>query len=99
MTNFLLLIGAGLFSLSVAGFQENEFNKLLGGDVDDAAAAGSGPGSYDVRGNVWHLNCCNPEQKFVGQGWSIFSAIFGWNNNGSGERFPLFYNSNRERRC
>ena len=28
MTNFLLLIGAGLFSKSVWAFQTNEFNKL-----------------------------------------------------------------------
>lgn len=53
----------------------------LGADADDAA--GSGPGSYDVRGNVWHLNCCNPESKLDGQGWMVFSAIFGWSNNGS----------------
>ncbi|CAL1708875.1 unnamed protein product [Somion occarium] len=81
MTNFLLLIGAGLFSRSIGAFQENAFNNLLGADVDDAGAAGDGPGSYDVRGNVWHLNCCNPESKFDGQGWTIFNAIFGWTNN------------------
>lgn len=99
MTNFLLLIGAGLFSKAVGAFQENAFNKLyvystpfhviflnnatarLGADVDDAGAAGDGPGSYDVRGNVWHLNCCNPESKFDNSGWTIFNAIFGWTNN------------------
>ena len=50
----------------------------LGADVDDAG--GTGPGSYDVRGNVWHLDCCSPE---TGQGWMVFGAIFGWSNNSS----------------
>ncbi|KAI0790434.1 Ftr1 protein [Abortiporus biennis] len=81
MTNLILLIGAGLFSKAVGAFQENAFNHLLGGDVDDASAAGDGPGSYDVRGNVWHLNCCNPDNKFDSDGWTIFNAIFGWTNN------------------
>ncbi|KAI0360409.1 iron permease FTR1 [Trametes cingulata] len=78
MTNFLLLIGAGLFSKAVWAFQTNAFNRLLGADVDDAG--GDGPGSFDVRGNVWHLDCCNPENNFDNDGWSIFSAIFGWTN-------------------
>ncbi|KAF4616731.1 hypothetical protein D9613_008666 [Agrocybe pediades] len=79
MTNFLLLIGAGLFSKAVGAFQENAFNRLLGADVDDAG--GDGPGSYLVQGNVWHLDCCNPDSKFDGEGWTIFGAIFGWTNN------------------
>jgi len=81
MTNFILLIGAGLFTKCVNEFQQNTFNTLLGADVDDEGAAGDGPGSYDVRGNVWHLDCCNPENNSNGQGWSIFNAIFGWTNN------------------
>ncbi|KAJ7484466.1 iron permease FTR1 [Mycena latifolia] len=78
MTNLLLLIGAGLFSRAVWAFEANAFNKLLGSDVDDAG--GDGPGSFRVQGSVWHLDCCNPEDKFDGQGWSIFNAIFGWTN-------------------
>ncbi|OJT12728.1 Iron transporter FTH1 [Trametes pubescens] len=78
MTNFLLLIGAGLFSKAIWAFQTNAFNHLLGADVDDAG--GDGPGSYDVRQSVWHLDCCNPENNFDSDGWSIFSAIFGWTN-------------------
>ena len=50
----------------------------LGADVDDAG--GDGPGSYDVRGSVWHLDCRNPENTTDGQGWSIFGALFGWTN-------------------
>ncbi|OCH87145.1 iron permease FTR1 [Obba rivulosa] len=78
MTNFILLIGAGLFSKAVWAFQENAFNNLLGADVDDSG--GDGPGSFDVRGSVWHLDCCNPENNFDNDGWTIFGAIFGWTN-------------------
>ncbi|KAF7297981.1 Iron permease FTR1 [Mycena chlorophos] len=78
MTNLLLLIGAGLFSRAVWSFQENAFNNLLGADVDDSG--GDGPGSFRVQGNVWHLDCCNPEDDIDGQGWSIFNALFGWTN-------------------
>src|SRR5882757_9789925 len=49
----------------------------LGADIDDAG--GDGPGSFDVRGNVWHLDCCNPQNR-EDRGWSIFGAIFGWTN-------------------
>ncbi|KAF5349294.1 hypothetical protein D9756_009367 [Leucocoprinus leucothites] len=80
MTNFLLLIGAGLFSKAVRNFEGHAFSALLGADGDDAG--GTGPGSYDVRGNVWHLDCCTSSST-SDQGWSIFSAIFGWSNNGS----------------
>ncbi|TFY56958.1 hypothetical protein EVG20_g8732 [Dentipellis fragilis] len=78
MTNFILLIGAGLFSKATWAFQENAFNALLGADVDDSG--GDGPGSFNVRGNVWHLDCCNPENNFDNNGWTIFGAIFGWTN-------------------
>ncbi|KAJ7723384.1 iron permease FTR1 [Mycena metata] len=78
MTNLLLLIGAGLFSRAVWAFEENAFNKLLGGDVDDSG--GDGPGSFRVQGSVWHLDCCNPDDNIDGQGWSIFNAILGWTN-------------------
>ncbi|QRV79486.1 plasma membrane iron permease [Ceratobasidium sp. AG-Ba] len=79
-TSFLLLIGAGLFSKAVGAFERYKFNTKVGGDV---AEAGNGPGSYDVVGNIWHLDCCNPENKTDALGWSIFNAIFGWSNNGS----------------
>jgi len=79
MTNFLLLIGAGLFTRAVTSFQTRAYNQLLGASVDDAG--GNGPGSYDVRGNVWHLNCCNPGNTTDGQGWTIFQGILGWTNN------------------
>lgn len=83
MTNLLLLIGAGLFSKAVGAFEKHAFNTLLGAEVDDAG--GDGPGSYRVQGNVWHLNCCNPENKLDGQGWTIFNAIFGWTNSATSQ--------------
>ncbi|KAG6915687.1 hypothetical protein DXG01_010415 [Tephrocybe rancida] len=79
MTNLILLIGAGLFSRAVGAFEQHAFNTLLGADVDDSG--GTGPGSYRVQGNVWHLDCCSPENKLANQGWTIFNAIFGWTNN------------------
>ncbi|KAK9896518.1 iron permease FTR1 [Cystobasidium minutum MCA 4210] len=79
-TCFLLLIGAGLLSKSVGYFETYKYAQLVGGDV---AETGTGPGSYSVHGNVWHLNCCSPEATTSGYGWSIFNAILGWNNNAS----------------
>lgn len=57
-------------------FENNEWSKLTGGD---AAETGSGPGSYDIRKSVWHVNCCNPEVD-GGGGWGIFNSILGWTN-------------------
>ena len=88
MTNLLLLIGAGLFSKSVGSFETHAFNKLVGSNIDDTA--GDGPGTYQVKGNVWHLDCCNPDNKFDGQGWSIFNAILGWTNNATCKCFFFF---------
>lgn len=78
MTNLILLIGAGLFSRSVWEFESNAFAQLVGSDVDDTG--GDGPGSFDVRNSVWHLDCCNPENNYDNGGWMIFNAIFGWTN-------------------
>lgn len=54
----------------------NAWGKIIGGD---AAETGSGPGSYDIRKSVWHVNCCNPEIN-GGGGWGIFNAVLGWTN-------------------
>lgn len=75
-TCILYLVAAGLFSRGIWSFEQNAFNKLTGGD---AAETGSGPGSYDVRVSVWHVNCCNPEVN-GGGGWGIFNALLGWQN-------------------
>lgn len=52
-TCFLYLIAAGLFSKAVWAFQNREWGMIVGGD---AAEVGSGPGSYDIRKSVWHVN-------------------------------------------
>ncbi|OMP84329.1 Plasma membrane iron permease [Diplodia seriata] len=75
-TCFLYLVAAGLFSRAVWYFENNTWNKVIGGD---ASETGSGPGSYDIRQSVWHVNCCNPELN-GGGGWGIFNAILGWQN-------------------
>ncbi|KAL0578123.1 high-affinity iron permease [Marasmius crinis-equi] len=42
MTNFLLLIGAGLFARAMASFEKNAFNHILGPHISDLS--GDGPG-------------------------------------------------------
>ncbi|PWY88541.1 iron permease FTR1 [Aspergillus heteromorphus CBS 117.55] len=75
-TCFLYLVAAGLFSRGVWYFENNAWNNIIGGD---ASETGSGPGSYDIRKSVWHVNCCNPELG-GGGGWGIFNALLGWTN-------------------
>ncbi|KAI9818621.1 MAG: hypothetical protein M1832_004394 [Thelocarpon impressellum] len=75
-TCFLYLVAAGLFSKSVGYFEANAFNNLVGGE---ASEGGAGPGSYDYRQSVWHVNCCSPNLN-GGGGWGIFNALFGWTN-------------------
>jgi high-affinity iron transporter len=53
-TCFLYLVAAGLFSRGIWYLEANTWNKATGGD---AAENGSGPGSYDIRQSVWHVNC------------------------------------------
>ena len=75
-TCFLYLVAAGLFSRGVWYLEVNAWNKLAAGGGSEA---GSGPGSYDIRKSVWHVNCCNPDLN-GGGGWGIFNAILGWQN-------------------
>ncbi|OXC70926.1 hypothetical protein AYX13_00343 [Cryptococcus neoformans] len=81
-TCFLFLIGSGLFSKGVYDFEYYRFSSAVGGDV---AESGNGPGSFQVAGNVWHLEYGNPEPGAVGTngGWQVFNAILGWNNTAS----------------
>ncbi|KAJ3334921.1 high-affinity iron permease, partial [Gonapodya sp. JEL0774] len=78
-TALLLLLGAGLLSKAVGDFERYNYNKLVGADV---AELGDGPGSYRVGGNLWHLNCCNPENTSA-YGWAVFNSVLGWTNNGT----------------
>lgn len=45
----------------------------------DAAEGGNGPGTYDIRQSVWHINCCSPTLN-AGGGWGVFNALLGWQN-------------------
>ncbi|KAM0552462.1 hypothetical protein ACHAPJ_008023 [Fusarium lateritium] len=73
-TSVLYLMSAGMFSKSVWYFQNHAFVQGVGSDVSEA---GNGPGSYNIRETVWHVNCCNPE---TDNGWDVFNAILGWQN-------------------
>lgn len=89
-TCFLYLVAAGLFSRGIWYFENNTWNKVIGGD---ASETGSGAGSYDIRQSVWHVNCCNPELG-GGGGWGIFNALLGWTNSatyGSVIGYNLFW--------
>lgn len=58
-----------------------QFYRYVARVGDAAAESGSGAGSYDALNYVWHLDCCNPEDKTNGgSGYAILNAIFGWNN-------------------
>jgi high-affinity iron transporter len=52
-TCLLYLMAAGLFSKGIWHLEAHQWNKIVGGD---AAELGSGPGSYDIRRSVWHVN-------------------------------------------
>jgi high-affinity iron transporter len=52
-TCFLYLVAAGLFSKGVWGLEQDAWVRLAG---EGAGEAGSGPGSYDIRKSVWHVN-------------------------------------------
>ncbi|KAE8442784.1 hypothetical protein EG329_002872 [Mollisiaceae sp. DMI_Dod_QoI] len=73
-TSVLYLIAAGMFSKSIWSLQFHTFAQKVGSDV---AEAGDGPGSYNIRETVWHVNCCNPE---IDNGWDVFNALLGWQN-------------------
>ncbi|KAJ0415863.1 high-affinity iron ion transporter FtrA [Aspergillus carlsbadensis] len=74
-TCLLYLVAAGLLSRGVWSLENNTWNHLIGGD---ASETGSGPGSYDIRQSVWHVNCCSPSLN-GGGGWGVFNTI-GWTN-------------------
>ncbi|WFD41379.1 hypothetical protein MPSI1_000005 [Malassezia psittaci] len=79
MTCCLLVIAAGMFSRSVYYLEFYRYVKLVG---DAATEGGNSYGTYDARNYVWHLDCCNPEDRTDngGSGWSILNTLVGWNN-------------------
>mgnify|MGYP002759165394 CR=1 FL=1 len=79
MTCCLLVIAAGMFSRSVYYLEFFKYVQLVG---DAATEGGNSYGTYDARNYVWHLDCCNPEDKTDdgGSGWAIFNTLVGLNN-------------------
>lgn len=75
-TCLLYLVAAGLLSRGVWFLEAHAWNGLTGGD---AAEGGNGPGTYDIRQSVWHVNCCSPSLN-GGGGWGVFNSILGWQN-------------------
>ena len=65
-TCFLYLVAAGLFSKGVWNLEQDAWIKLAG---EGAGEAGSGPGSYDIRKSVWHVNVSHPAS------WLVFDQI------------------------
>ena len=54
----------------------HRWSQITGGD---AAETGVGPGSYNIKSSVWHVNCCSPDFN-GGSGWGIFKSLLGWQN-------------------
>lgn len=93
-TCLLYMVAAGLFSRAIWLIEQQQWNKVVGGD---AAELGDGPGSYDIDRSIWHVNvslhlppadapsnanfpqCCNPQLNGGGP-WAILNAVVGWNN-------------------
>ncbi|RYC77975.1 hypothetical protein BFJ63_vAg19151 [Fusarium oxysporum f. sp. narcissi] len=47
------LVAVGLFSRAIWLFEQQQWNKAIGGDV---AEVGYGLGSYDIDHSIWHVN-------------------------------------------
>ncbi|KAI8923656.1 iron permease FTR1 family-domain-containing protein [Entophlyctis helioformis] len=72
---FLLLIADGLLVRGIGNLEDYVWSAAINLEADDV-----GTGAFDPRRNVWHLDCCSPENKAEG-GWGIFSSLLGWRNN------------------
>lgn len=82
MTCCLLVISAGMFSRSVYYLEFFKYVQLAG---EAATEGGNSYGTYDARNYLWHIDCCNPEDKTDdgGSGWSVLNSLVGWNNTGT----------------
>lgn len=61
-TCFLYLVAAGLLSKGVWNLEQDAWVRLAG---EGAAESGAGPGSYDIRKSVWHVNVSYPRSKMT----------------------------------
>ncbi|WVF72280.1 hypothetical protein IAT40_007092 [Kwoniella sp. CBS 6097] len=76
----LFMIGAGLASRAAYAFERQYFISYVG---TAAAEAGNGPGSYRVKGNIWHLTWWDPEPGSGDNLSQLAQALVGWNNTGT----------------
>ncbi|WWD01513.1 hypothetical protein V866_008457 [Kwoniella sp. B9012] len=76
----LFMIGAGLASRAAYAFERQYFISYVG---TAAAEAGNGPGSYRVKGNIWHLTWWDPEPGSGDNFAQLAQAVVGWNNTGT----------------
>ncbi|CAO3678050.1 unnamed protein product [Umbelopsis ramanniana] len=77
-TCILYLVSAGLLSRAVGYFEQDAWNKIIGGE--SAEESGSAIG-YKVTASVWHVSWGNPDvNTSANGGYQIFNAILGWNN-------------------
>ncbi|WRT67038.1 uncharacterized protein IL334_004004 [Kwoniella shivajii] len=76
----LFMIGAGLASRAAYSFERQYFISYVG---TAAAEAGNGPGSYRVKGNIWHLTWWDPEPGSGDNMAQLAQAVIGWNNTGT----------------
>ncbi|KAI8618005.1 iron permease FTR1 family-domain-containing protein [Chytriomyces sp. MP71] len=86
-TVLILYLAAGLFSKSVWSFELNTWAHQVGSTDPDTLR------HYNVQTNVWHLQCCDPQNAAQG-GWQLFNAILGWTNSptvGSVVSYILFW--------
>jgi high-affinity iron transporter len=76
------MIGAGLASRAAFSLERQYF---INGVGVAAAEAGTGPGSYRIAGNIWHLTYGDPEPgSDIGSGWAqLAQSVVGWNNIGT----------------
>ncbi|KAH6574639.1 hypothetical protein BASA60_005404 [Batrachochytrium salamandrivorans] len=61
---------------AIGNFEDYTWSKTINLEADDV-----GTGAFDPRINVWHFDCCSPEDKT--QGWGVFNSVLGWRNNAS----------------
>ena len=71
---FLYTLASGLMSKGV--WQIDLQRYVNNCDGQDMTELGTGPGSYDIKDSVWHVNWGGEKDGF----WVILTALFGWTN-------------------
>lgn len=74
-TCFLYLVAAGLFSKGVWSLEQDAWVRLAG---EGAAESGAGPGSYDIRKSVWHVNVSHNKFKHITVLLTCRTVLLAW---------------------